>query len=117
MGLSGVPPDRLAAWVRASCEAQGIKVRVSDPSTVRQVVALLGGPGDGRGDQRLGAVPRREPGRSAASPAGHDPVNVQATSSLGPGEDAGVVEHGGDDGVLTVEVQRGPLGAQGVAGG
>lgn len=35
-------PDELAAWVAESCAVQGLPVRVTDPTTVRQVAALLG---------------------------------------------------------------------------
>ena len=39
----------VAAWVAASCQAQGVPVAVSDPEVVRRVVTLLGGPvGGGR---------------------------------------------------------------------
>lgn len=51
MGLSHLPPDELAAWVEASCAAQGVPARITDAHVVREVAVLLGGPvraGSGR---------------------------------------------------------------------
>lgn len=49
-------PDELAAWVAASCAAQGLAVKVTDPTTLRRVGILLTGaaptpvtPGSGEG--------------------------------------------------------------------
>ena len=42
MGLSNVPAEVLAAWVAASCAGQGVPVKVTDPTVVRRVGALLG---------------------------------------------------------------------------
>mgnify|MGYP001331189652 CR=1 FL=1 len=42
MGLSGLSPEDLAAWVAASCEAQGVPEHVTDPLVVSRVSALLG---------------------------------------------------------------------------
>ncbi len=36
-------PDELAAWVAASCAAQGLQVKVTDPATLRRVSVLLTG--------------------------------------------------------------------------
>jgi hypothetical protein len=36
-------PWDLGAWVRTSCEAQGVPVKISDPAVVAKVVTLLGG--------------------------------------------------------------------------
>lgn len=36
-------PDELAAWVAASCAAQGLQVKVTDPATLRRVGVLLTG--------------------------------------------------------------------------
>lgn len=35
--------EALVAWVRASCEAQGVPEKITDPTTLREVGALLGG--------------------------------------------------------------------------
>ena len=42
MGLSGMDPEALERWVAASCEQQGVDVRISDPLTLSKVSALLG---------------------------------------------------------------------------
>lgn len=36
-------PDELAAWVAASCAAQGLGVKVTDPATLRRVGVLITG--------------------------------------------------------------------------
>lgn len=40
--VSGVDPAVLAAWVRASCEAQGVPEKVTDPVALRRIGDLLG---------------------------------------------------------------------------
>jgi hypothetical protein len=62
MGLSNLPPETLAAWVEASCAAQGVPAKVTDPTVVRRVGALLGAAPDsgsqgGRGRKRSGTRP------------------------------------------------------------
>jgi hypothetical protein len=48
--LSGRPLDEVAAWVQASCQAQGVPVHVTDTVVLRDVAALLGaGSGSGSG--------------------------------------------------------------------
>ena len=55
MGLSHLSEDELAAWVTASCAAQGVPVKVTDPTVVRRVGALLGAGVEGvRGRKRSG---------------------------------------------------------------
>ena len=39
----GVDREALVAWVRASCQAQGVPEKITDPATLREVGALLGG--------------------------------------------------------------------------
>lgn len=48
----------LAAWLEASCAAQGVPVRVTDPGVLARVGVLMGGaPGtDGRGSGRSTAA-------------------------------------------------------------
>jgi hypothetical protein len=36
-------PEELAVWVAASCAAQGLQVKVTDPATLRRVGVLLTG--------------------------------------------------------------------------
>lgn len=45
-------PDQVADWVRASCEAQGVPVVVSDPGVVSNVVALATGRVAGPADRK-----------------------------------------------------------------
>lgn len=109
MGLSGVPPERLRAWVEASTRAQGLPVHVSDPATIQAVRALLAGgePGTSALARSAGAGPGGHP---SEAPDRLDPVDVQ-TLAPGPGGglDHDVVDHGTEDGDLPVEVQVRPL--------
>lgn len=50
-------PDEVAAWVIASCAAQGVPVKVTDVTVVRRVGVLLGATGDGsRAHPRSGST-------------------------------------------------------------
>lgn len=40
---TGFTSAQVEAWVRASCERQGVQVVVTDPEVVRRVVVLLTG--------------------------------------------------------------------------
>lgn len=107
MGLSGLPAERIAELVAASCAAQGVPVKVSDPTVVRRVGVLLGGPVAGsRAHPRSGST-RPGSGRSVA-PHDRDTGGVEPGGSRGAGPDAHVVEQGSDDGVLSVQVQACP---------
>jgi hypothetical protein len=55
--------QRLAAWVEASCAAQGVPVRVTDPGVIARIGVLLGAaPGtDGRASGRSTAVASESP--------------------------------------------------------
>ena len=106
--MAGVTPEQIRAWVEASCAQQGVPVAVTDPATVERIVVLLGGTG------------REGPGRGAATRRGLQPPDrgdaVGAERFGGsPGADGGVVEDGGDDGALAVEVEPGPFVAEPVA--
>lgn len=98
--------ERVAAWVEASCAAQGVPVKVSDPHVVARVGVLLGV------RSATGAQAKLRPVRTAASepPDRTNPVGIERAGHLGRVDD-GVIQHGGDDGSLPVEVQAGPLGA------
>lgn len=64
VGLSGVPDEVVAAMVQASCLAQGVPVKIVDPTVVRRVAVLLGAvPVGARGRKRSGpgAPPDRAP--------------------------------------------------------
>lgn len=113
VGLSQVPPEVLASWVAASCAAQGVPVKVTDPTVLRRVGVLLGSAAvEGRGRKRsgtrpsTGAVPA-----SSVSPLHADPVRVDSTDAGLPGADHEVVDQGGDDRVLPPEVEAVPRSA------
>lgn len=99
----------LAAWVAASCSAQGVPVKVTDPEVVRRVCVLLVATESG---PRLGRQPVRGPARRRSeSPERSYSLGVQRPGSGSAGVDDGVVEDGGDDGVLPGEWEIGPLSA------
>lgn len=107
MGLSHLSVEELAAWVEASCAAQGLTVKVTDPALVRRVGALLGARVSGRA--RTHEVGAREPtpGGSVA-PHDADPGRFEDLGSSRAGSDHDVVNQGRDDGVLSGEVQVRP---------
>ena len=101
--------QQVAAWVTASCQAQGVPVKVSEARTVEQVRVLLTG-------QAGRTAPARQRGRSA--PAGRsqpperpDPFGVEGLRSARARSDHGVGEHGADDRGLPGQVQAGPRSA------
>ena len=107
--------EEVEEWTRASCVAQGVPVKVADPVLVGRVGALLGvGSGvrvaaDGRRAASGASAPR------AAATAGRGgglqlpdrlhPGRVQCPGAGLSGADDGVVEQGGDDRDLPVEVE------------
>lgn len=108
-GVGLMRPEELAAWVAASCEAQGLEVKVTDAGVLRSVCVLLGTGASGQGPKRKRR--RRPLNTSLQPPEGANPVGVKATGSGDAGADDGVIENGSDDGVLAVEVEAGPLSA------
>ena len=40
--MTGIDRAELAAWVRATCEAQGVPEKVTDPEALRRIGDLLG---------------------------------------------------------------------------
>lgn len=108
VGLSDLPPDRLAAWVEASCAAQGVPSRLTDPALLGRVVVLLGDSAEAARARARSASTRTLAVRSQA-PDGLHSVGVQGAGSYGARADDGVVEHGGDDGVPPVKVEGVPL--------
>lgn len=102
MGLSG---DALAAWVEASCSAQGVPVKVADAAVVGRVVVLLdGGP----------PAKRAKPAADGASPSelpdDSDSVRVELSGTGCSGLDVDVGDDSSDDGGLSGEVQVLPRG-------
>lgn len=61
--MARITAEELAAWVKASCAAQGIPERVADPAVLAQVGTLLGGrQGEPpHGAQRRGGSPAGAP--------------------------------------------------------
>lgn len=107
MGLSNLSSEQLAMWVDASCAAQGVAVKVADPTVVRRVSVLLGAVDEPkRAHPRSGSTHRLA--ADSEAPDRRDSGGIQFTGSTGSGADHGVVEHGTDDLVLTRQVQRRP---------
>lgn len=107
MGLSHLSDEEVASWVAASCAAQGVPIKVSDPGVVRRVGALLGGMPDGaRGRKRSGT--RGPGGARSVAPHDFDSGWVHGLGSGGAGCDDDVVDKGSDDGVLAGEVEASP---------
>lgn len=102
MGLSF---DALAEFVRRSCEAQGVPVKVEDVRVVSDVVTLLGGGAGGRKRSGPPAPLRSEP------PDGRDSGRVESLDTGGSGSDDDVVHDGGDDGCLSGQVEIRPPAA------
>jgi hypothetical protein len=110
VGLSHLTPDEVAAWVAASCAAQGVPVKVTDPTVVRRVGTLLGVvTPERRGRKRSG--PR--PSGAAASVAPHEghAGGVQHLSAGLPGTDHHMVDDGFDDGLLPGQAEGLPISA------
>lgn len=102
--------DELAAFVAASCERQGVAVRVTDPAAIGQVVALLGGGADR--PVRGAAAPLRAVDPPLSEPPdGLDAAGVHGSSAGGGGLDRDVAEDRGDDRGLSGEVQSRPRSA------
>ena len=107
--MGSLTAEAVAAWVTASCQAQGVPVKVSEARTVEQVRVLLTG-------QAGRTAAARQRGRSA--PAGRsqpperpDPVGVEGSGATRARSDHGVIEHGLDDRGLPGQVQVGPRSA------
>lgn len=87
---------QVLAWVRASCEAQGVDLVVTDPEAVAVVATLLTGRAGPPGRKRGSAAPAGRPAGSE-SPHGSDPVRVNGLRSGASWADHGMVEDGSDD--------------------
>jgi hypothetical protein len=101
--------EQLAAWVAASCQAQGLPVKVSEARVVEQVRVLLTG-------QAGRTAPARTRGRSAPvgrsqPPYRPDTSRVEGLSAAGSRSDDRVVEYGAEDCRLPGQVQSGPRSA------
>ena len=110
MGLSDLPADHLASWVDASCAAQGVPARVTDPLVLARVLVLLGGEAAGPRAHARSASTRPDADRSQP-PHGLHAVRVQGAGPEDSRADAGVVEDREHDGVLAGQVEARPLSA------
>lgn len=62
--MARLTDEEVAAFVAASCRAQGVPVKVTDPLVLGEVAVLLGGRGRADGDPRQ-RVPAGGPVRAA----------------------------------------------------
>lgn len=88
-------PEAVRAWLEASCAAQGIGVKLTDPAVLTKVAVLLGA--------------GREPVGRSSPPSDRDAAGVEAGVALVGGADGDAVGQGFDDGPLTGQGQAGPL--------
>lgn len=95
-------PEQVAAFVAATCAAQGLQIKVTDPGAIRSVVTLLGGPRGGRRALARSASAARARDRSE-QPLRLDPVDVEFSGSGHSGQDDDVVDQGAHDGDLLPE--------------
>jgi hypothetical protein len=110
VGLSPLPASVVAAWVQASCAAQGVPIKVTDPTILRRVGVLLGAVSEGpRVRKRSGT--RGPSGSGSVTPLGSDAGGVHGLSSLAAGTDHDVIDQGFHDGVLPRQVQGVPRSA------
>ncbi len=65
----GMTDEAFAAWVTASCERQGVPVKVTDVRVVAEVAALLSG-GTARPPAKRGRVARRSEPPHQVDPGG-----------------------------------------------
>jgi hypothetical protein len=105
--MGRLTPEAVAAWVAASCERQGVPVKITDARVIGHVASLLS---DGR------ARPGRQAERRRAAPPPDSQPPDRLDSSRIEGVASGrrdhrVVEHSADDGVLSGEVEIRPLSA------
>lgn len=110
MGLSHLTDGELACWVAASCEAQGVPVKVDDPLVVRRVGVLLGADAAGLRERKRSGT-RSAAGSGLVAPLHVHPARVQGLGSGAAGADQDVVDEGAHDGDLAGEVQRRPRSA------
>jgi hypothetical protein len=103
VAVMGLTDEEVAAWVEASCAAQGVPVKVTDPAVVRSVCVLLGGRGAGRSRQATPAAPV-----ALQPPDGSDPGGVEPCPGVASGLDDGVIQDGVGDGPGLVERERRP---------
>ena len=99
MGLSHLASEQVAAWgVIASCQEQGVPVKVTDPTVIRKVGVLLGTMGgEGRGEARSASRPSPA---GLQAPGDGNAGRVHCLDTGGAGGDHRVVDDSSHDGVL-----------------
>jgi hypothetical protein len=100
MGLSHVPADEVAAWVEASCIAQGVSGRSADLVMIARVVILLRGGRDGDGARQAKRGPVTARRRNSGAPDRDYTIVVEPIGLALCRVDDDVLDDGGDDGRL-----------------
>lgn len=108
MGLSHLTDAELAAWVASSCAAQGVPVKVTDPTVVRRVGTLRGAAGAGPRVRKRSGTRGPAPGVRSVSPGDGDAASFEHVDPGGSGSNRDVVDQGSDDGVLPRQVEVRP---------
>lgn len=111
----------VAAWVTASCEAQGVPVKITDALVLRDVEALLGASGPASlaaraergGRQARARTPRTAAARRSRSesPDGLHARGLDSAGSWDARRYDSVIENGGDDRGLLGQVEAVPRSA------
>ena len=104
--MGGLNDFDLSAFVEASCVRHGVPVKIIDVGVHRDVALLLSG-------RVVRGAAQRDVDRRAGSDAPDEihPLRVEAATSDLVRGNHDVVEHGAHDGVLSGEVEFGPLSA------
>jgi hypothetical protein len=104
----GLTADEIAAWVRRSCDAQGLPVRVRDPATIERVRILLGGaPAEAWAPARSAST--GSAGARLQPPDGIDSIRADRAGAVDTGSDDRVVKNSAHDRCLSTEIQSFPL--------
>lgn len=96
--VAGVDRSRFDAWLAASCERQGVPVKIADPGVAHQITVLFGKP------------QRQRLGKRSNPPAGLHAVDVEHPTPLARSDDR-VIEHRFDNRMTALERQVRPLAA------
>lgn len=88
--------SEVEAWVRGSCQRQGVPVKVTDTDVIERVIALLGRSSKDRPPAAHRG--RAHPRLSSEPPGGLDAVRVETLSPLPTWSNLGMFENGANDG-------------------
>lgn len=104
--MGRVDPSVVAAWVRATCAAQGMPEKITDPVALRDIGVLLGARAERSRAHGAPAPSTRPTAPPSLPPVGHDPLVVQPVPpGVGGGQDRDGVQDGFDDGDLPGEIE------------